>query len=74
MRWIISFIVWAHATFCTPEQTKRDAEYNLKKQKLLGEVLPKKHEYACVSILAADPLVHGKGYGRALMQVVCARV
>ncbi|KZV65658.1 hypothetical protein PENSPDRAFT_116280 [Peniophora sp. CONT] len=73
MGWIISFIMWSHATFATPEQKKRDAEYNMKKQKLIDEVLAKKYEYAVVSILVADPSVHGKGYGRALMQAVCAR-
>ena len=74
MGWIIAFIMWAHATFATLEQRKRDFEYNSKKQKLLKEVLPDKREYAVVSILVADPSVHGKGYGRALMQAVCARV
>ena len=62
MSWIIAFIMWSHATFATPEQRKRDFEYNSKKQTLLAEVLGNKHEYACVSILVADPSVHGKQY------------
>ncbi|VDC04123.1 unnamed protein product [Peniophora sp. CBMAI 1063] len=72
MGWILSFIMWAHATFATPEQRSRDAEYNTKKQTLLAEVLPDKYKYAVISILVADPCLHGKGYGRTLMQTVCA--
>ena len=72
---IMRFLNLSKRFLCTSGQKRRDAEYGIKlgqaRVDLLGE---KPQEFICLNVLAADPAVHGKGYGRALMELLCATV
>ncbi|KZV65657.1 hypothetical protein PENSPDRAFT_756281 [Peniophora sp. CONT] len=70
---IMGFLQRSKALLCTPEQKRRDAEYGIKLGQARTSVLGENpHEFICLNVLAADPAVHGRGYGRSLMELLCA--
>ncbi|VDC04124.1 unnamed protein product [Peniophora sp. CBMAI 1063] len=70
---IMNFFQRLKTILCTPEQQRRDAEYGTKLAEARTSVLGEgSHELICLNVLAADPVVQGRGYGLSLLTLLCA--